>query len=97
MDTSVAPVPPHDDTSPSPLPVQMPSTHTGKRRVKKTEKARALEENTDSDGPAKKGKERKGKTPKKKKCLPRARATPIDADSDDSQGGDDDDAGGKIE
>ena len=96
MDTTDMPNPLHDNApSLSPLPVQMPSANAGKRRVKKTEKARALEENTNLDGPVKKVKERKGKT-LKKKCLPHVRAIPDDAASEDSQGGDDDDIGGKI-
>ena len=43
----------NNDTStipPLPLHNQMPTADAGKRKVKKTEKARVLEENTDSDG-----------------------------------------------
>ena len=89
-----------DDTSTlplNPLHDQMPAADTRKRKVKKTEKARALEENTDSDGVGKKSKARKAK----KRRKPRVKATPLpeghsDASSDDMQVGDDE-VGGKIE
>ena len=74
----------------------MPSANAGKRRVKKTKKTKALEENTNLNGPVKKVKEWKGMT-LKKKCMLHVRAIPDDADSEDSQGGNDDDIGRKIE
>ena len=90
----------NNDTStipPLPLHDQMPAADAGKRKVKKTEKARALEENTDSDGMGKKVKAKKDK----KRCKPCVKAIPLpeghsDGSSDDMQGGDDE-AGGKIE
>ena len=90
----------NDDTStipPLPLHDQMPAADAGKRKVKKTEKARALEENTDSDGMGKKVKAKKDK----KRRKPRVKAISLpeghsDGSSDDTQAGDDE-AGGKIE
>ena len=96
MLASDQPIPLHDD-APSPLPDPMPSASFGKRRIKKTEKARALEDNSDSDGPGKKTKQRVEKA-RVKKRMPRAKAIPEgNGDSEDSQNGDDDDVGGKIE
>jgi hypothetical protein len=71
---------------------QMPLPQTGKRKVKKTEKARALEQNTDSDG-GHKAKKRKVK----KKRIARVKRIPEgESSSEDDQGGDDD-VEGKIE
>ena len=75
----------------------MPSASSGKRRVKKTEKAKALEDNSDSDGLRKKAKRREDKAWSKKRVA-RPKALPEgDGDSDGSQNVDDDDVGGKIE
>ena len=95
MLASDLPIPFHND-APSPLPDPMPSASFGKRRIKKTEKAKALEDNSDSNGPGKKTKQWVEKA-WVKKCMPCAKAIPEgDGDSEDSQNGDDDDIGGKI-
>jgi hypothetical protein len=83
MDMSDAPSSPHD---------QMPPAHTRKRKVKKTEKARALEQNTDSD----EGQKVKRRKVKKKRNA-RVKGIPEgESSSEDDQGGDDD-VEGKIE
>jgi hypothetical protein len=50
------------DTPPS-LHDQMPPANAGKRKVKKTKKAKALEENTNSDGAQKVKRQRLKKKP----------------------------------
>ena len=96
MLTSDQPIPLHND-APSPLSDPMPFANFGKRRIKKTEKARALEDNSDSDGPGKRTKRQVEKA-QVKKHMPRAKAIPEgNGNSKDSQNGDDDDVGGKIE
>lgn len=90
----------NNDTSTTPLlPLhnQMPTADVGKWKVKKTEKARALKENSDLDGMGKKFKEKKDK----KWCKPCVKAIlppegHSDGSSDDMQARDDE-AGGKIE
>ena len=76
------------DAPPS-LHDQMPPANTGKRKVKKTEKAKALEENTNLDG-AQKVKRRR----LKKKPVTRVKEGKSSFEND--QGGDDE-AEGKIE
>lgn len=76
------------DTPPS-LYDQMPPANTGKRKVKKTEKARALEENTDSDGAQKVKRQRLKKKPVT--CVKEGESS-----SEDDHGSDDE-AEGKIE
>ena len=81
---------------PLPLHNQMPAADAGKRKVKKTEKVRVLEESTDLDGMGKKVKAKKDK----KRHKPCIKAIPLpeghsDGSSDDTQDGDDE-AGGKI-
>jgi len=80
----------------TPLHDQMPPPNAGgrKRKVKKTEKARALEQNSDSDiGKKARGRKFKKRRVARVKGVPQARGN---SSSDESQGGDDE-AGGKIE
>ena len=90
----------NNDTSTTPLlPLhnQMPTADVGKWKVKKTEKARALKENSDLDGMGKKfkvKKDKKWRKPHIKAILPPEGHS--DGSSDDMQAGDDE-AGGKIE
>ena len=81
-----------DSDVPTPLHNQMPPPNAGKRKVKKTEKARALEENTDSDV----GKKARGRKFKKRRVACVKAVRDGDSSSDENPGGDDE-VGGKIE